>query len=453
MADDNDITKRIPNFIEPFRVTPGASVKLAKDFDPGFKAGIEKKKDGADLLEGGIELLEYQARPAAQDTHGVLVVLQALDAAGKDGTIRHVMSGACTHRVRVRLQCPVGRGPNRTSFAGIRSGSRRAERSASFQPVALRGARRAGAPGNFPEKLPSTRARITSGRADMTRSTTGSVSSERLPDREAFPNLSREEQRARFLRRIIFPTTTGSSPPTTRRSVSPGRLPEAFEKFSHTSTAWAPWYVIPADRAVCSHRRRGGDRAGADHTHPQYHTGDDARRDLQTAKRLWKQGALERLRIRSRQTGRTTTRQFLQRRPSRTVERWQPGSWQPSTTGPAAPAASCSRAGVPVATAHQQTMLYSQPGWVEPTWPRCGSAPSASTGAQNSGRVAGGRGGDRDHERGETVAGSKDREPRRTGDHLAGHANCRRRRRARRRRGIHWFRSRPACRSPPTRQP
>jgi hypothetical protein len=56
-------------------------VRLAKDFDPGFKAGIRKKKDGVALLQQGVEMLaEYQARLAAQDTCGVLIVLQALDA-------------------------------------------------------------------------------------------------------------------------------------------------------------------------------------------------------------------------------------------------------------------------------------------------------------------------------------------------------------------------------------
>ena len=97
-----DMEKRIARFIEPFRVNPGSSVKLSKDFDPAFKAGVEKKADGEELLNGGIELLsDYQARLAAQDTHGVLVVLQALDAAGKDGTIRHVMSGVNPQGVRV----------------------------------------------------------------------------------------------------------------------------------------------------------------------------------------------------------------------------------------------------------------------------------------------------------------------------------------------------------------
>jgi hypothetical protein len=55
MADD--ITKRIAHFIEPFQVTPGSHVKLAKDFDPAFQAGIEKKKDGVGLLDDGIAIL------------------------------------------------------------------------------------------------------------------------------------------------------------------------------------------------------------------------------------------------------------------------------------------------------------------------------------------------------------------------------------------------------------
>src|ERR1700748_1119363 len=100
MADD--ITKRIAKFIAPFRVTPGSKVTLAKNFDPAFKAGIEKKKDGVGLLNDGIELLsEYQQRLAAEAAQGVIVVLQALDAAGKDGTIRHVMSGVNPQGVRV----------------------------------------------------------------------------------------------------------------------------------------------------------------------------------------------------------------------------------------------------------------------------------------------------------------------------------------------------------------
>jgi PPK2 family polyphosphate:nucleotide phosphotransferase len=94
--------KRLDEFVAQFRVKPGSRVKLARDFDPAFKGGVNKKRDGVALLEEGVQLMsEYQARLAAQDTWGVLVVLQALDAAGKDGTIRHVMSGVNPQGVSV----------------------------------------------------------------------------------------------------------------------------------------------------------------------------------------------------------------------------------------------------------------------------------------------------------------------------------------------------------------
>ena len=100
MADKR--AERIAELIKPLRVKPGSKVNLAKDFDPGYKAGFVKKKDGAGLLETGIAMLaDYQARLAAQDTYGVLVCLQALDAGGKDGTIRHVMSGVNPQGVQV----------------------------------------------------------------------------------------------------------------------------------------------------------------------------------------------------------------------------------------------------------------------------------------------------------------------------------------------------------------
>src|SRR4029079_16108564 len=69
-------------------------VVLSEQFDPAWKAGIAKKKDGVELLRTGIGLLsDYQSRLAAESRYGVLGCLQALDAGGKDGTIRHGHSG------------------------------------------------------------------------------------------------------------------------------------------------------------------------------------------------------------------------------------------------------------------------------------------------------------------------------------------------------------------------
>src|SRR5262245_44422104 len=100
MADQR--AERIAELIKPLRVKPGSTVKLSRDFDPGYKADFLKKKDGVALLQTGIQMLaDYQMRLAAQDTYGVLVCLQALDAGGKDGTIQHIMSGVNPQGVRV----------------------------------------------------------------------------------------------------------------------------------------------------------------------------------------------------------------------------------------------------------------------------------------------------------------------------------------------------------------
>ena len=124
---------RLEAFIEPFRVEPGRRVKLARDFDPAFKGGIKNKQHGRALLEEGVQLLsEYQARLAAQGSWGVLMVLQALDTAGKDGTIRHVMSGVNPQGVAVHsFKRPSARSSITTTCGVMRGGCRRGARSAS----------------------------------------------------------------------------------------------------------------------------------------------------------------------------------------------------------------------------------------------------------------------------------------------------------------------------------
>ena len=176
----NQREKRVAEFIEPFRVAPGSKVTLHKDFDPRFKEGVKKKKDGVALLEEGVRLLsEYQARLAAQDTWGVLVVLQALDAAGKDGTIRHVMSGVNPQGVSVHsFKVPsaeelahdyLWRYARRLPARG---------RDRDLQPLPLRGgAGRPGASGEPrpPEAPARRRRRATCGSGATARSTTGSA--------------------------------------------------------------------------------------------------------------------------------------------------------------------------------------------------------------------------------------------------------------------------------------
>ena len=88
--------------IEPLKVTPGSEVRLSRDHDPGYTGQVTRPQAAA-LLADGVDLLaDYQDRLAAQDTFGVLLVLQGIDAAGKDGTIKHVMSGVNPQAVEVR---------------------------------------------------------------------------------------------------------------------------------------------------------------------------------------------------------------------------------------------------------------------------------------------------------------------------------------------------------------
>jgi PPK2 family polyphosphate:nucleotide phosphotransferase len=89
-----EILDRIEKYVDPFRVTKGKGFKLT-DFDPGDTCGLRLDKgEAADLLQRGTEwLAEEQDMLYAQNRWSLLLVFQAMDAAGKDGTIKHVMSG------------------------------------------------------------------------------------------------------------------------------------------------------------------------------------------------------------------------------------------------------------------------------------------------------------------------------------------------------------------------
>jgi PPK2 family polyphosphate:nucleotide phosphotransferase len=88
------IVERIQNYLDPFRITKGKGFQL-KDFDPGDTCGLQLDKGEAiDLLQRGTAwLAEQQDMLYAQDRWSLLLVFQAMDAAGKDSTIEHVMSG------------------------------------------------------------------------------------------------------------------------------------------------------------------------------------------------------------------------------------------------------------------------------------------------------------------------------------------------------------------------
>jgi PPK2 family polyphosphate:nucleotide phosphotransferase len=248
--------KQIAELTAPFRVAPGSRVVLSRDFDPAFKAGIKKKKEGVHLLRQGVEMLaEYQDRLAAQDTYGVLVVLQALDAAGKDGTISHVMSGVNPQGVSVHgFKVPSAeeldhdylwryaqRLPARGDI-GIFN------RSYYEEVLVVR---------VHPEILDGQRLPKASRKGDIWKRRYREINDwERyLTDQgfrlvKIFLNLSKEEQRRRFLARVDTPEKNWKfSAADARERGSWDAYQKAYsEMLSATSTEWAPWHVIPADR-------------------------------------------------------------------------------------------------------------------------------------------------------------------------------------------------------------
>jgi PPK2 family polyphosphate:nucleotide phosphotransferase len=231
-------------------------VSLPQDFDPAFKAGVKKKKEGKELLREGVALLsEYQGRLAAQDTWGLLVVLQALDAAGKDGTIRHVMSGVNPQGVAVHsFKVPSAEELDHDYlWRYARHLPGRGEigifnRSHYEEVIAVR---------VHPENLERQKLPRPAEHGDVWQRRYREINDwERyLTDNgfrivKLFLNVSREEQRKRFLRRIDLPDHNWK---LSARDVREREHWDAYQKaisnvLSKTSSDWAPWYVIPADR-------------------------------------------------------------------------------------------------------------------------------------------------------------------------------------------------------------
>jgi PPK2 family polyphosphate:nucleotide phosphotransferase len=242
------------DLIEPLRVVPGSEVRLQRDHDPAYTGKVTRPQATALLAEEVKLLAAYQDRLAAQETYGVLLVLQGLDASGKDSTIKHVMSGVNPQGVTVRAfkepsaqelnhdflwryQCALpGRGRigifNRSHYEEVLV--------VRVHPDLLAG-----------ERHPAT----APGRDIWARRYREINDWERyLVDNgihvvKILLNLSKREQARRFLKRIDHPEKNWKfSPSDVRERRYWDDYQQAFDAMlSRTSTPWAPWYVVPAD--------------------------------------------------------------------------------------------------------------------------------------------------------------------------------------------------------------
>jgi PPK2 family polyphosphate:nucleotide phosphotransferase len=244
---------------EATRVKPGSKVDLARDFDPGRHDEQLGKDDGAvALADAKAALAELQDRFFAQADRALLIILQAIDAAGKDGTIKHVMSGLNPEGVDVYSF----KAPSATERAHDylwrhhrvlpELGRIAVFNRSHYENVLITRV--------HPEKLWPRAAALDS--KDLWQRRFRDINNwERyLTDNgtiivKLFLNVSKTEQKRRFLERIERPDKNWkfSVDDLRERTFWDDYQRAIQDMLSHTSTGWAPWHVIPADHKWFSH--------------------------------------------------------------------------------------------------------------------------------------------------------------------------------------------------------
>ena len=245
-----------------FQVKPGHKVRLNR-YDPGWAGGDEFKELRKDELKGrAIERLKKncsdlsaaQERLYASDTHSVLIVLQAMDAAGKDGTIKHVMAGVnpqgcqvysfkkpsdeeLDHNFLWRYMKSL---PERGRIGIFNRSYYEDVLVVRVHPEIL--SHQKLPPGPRGDKFWSARFDdINRFERHLTRNGTLVL--------KFFLHLSKKEQKKRFLERLENEDRHWkfSFSDMKERGFWDDYQKAFAEMLQHTSTGWAPWWVIPAD--------------------------------------------------------------------------------------------------------------------------------------------------------------------------------------------------------------
>ncbi|BAY78430.1 hypothetical protein NIES25_49040 [Nostoc linckia NIES-25] len=241
---------------DAFIVPPGSKISLKKNYDPAYKTDFYQKADALTKLKADIErLANYQNILYAQNTYALLIIFQAMDAAGKDSTIKHVMSGVNPQGFQVFSF----KGPSteeldhdylwRTTKAlpergriGIFNRSYYEELLVvRVHPEMLKKQQLP----NFPEGN-----QIWKQRFQEINNLEKYLVDNGVIILKFFLNVSKSEQKKRFLQRIELPEKNWKfSANDVRERAFWNDYMDAYEEvFNHTSTKWAPWYIIPADR-------------------------------------------------------------------------------------------------------------------------------------------------------------------------------------------------------------
>ena len=251
-----EILKRVRKFTKPFRVTDGKEFKL-KHIDPEDTLDLksEDKPRAQEALKNGVELLaELQDKLYAQDRWSVLLIFQAMDAAGKDGAIKHVMSGINPQGCQVySFKAPTSedldhdymwrclkRLPERGRI-GIFN------RSYYEETLVVRIHEEILKKQRLPEKLVTKH--IWDERFQDIRNIEKYLSRNGTIVRKFFLHVSKDEQKKRFLQRIDNPEKNWkfSSADAKERGHWDEYMKAYEDMIRNTATKDSPWYVVPAD--------------------------------------------------------------------------------------------------------------------------------------------------------------------------------------------------------------
>lgn len=243
-------------FIKPFVVPHNRQIDLKHDYDPDYADDSIKKKDADEVLaEGVAQLAAYQDKLYAQSTHALLLIFQAMDAAGKDSVIKHVMSGLNPQGTHVTsFKAPSAEELDHDylwrNFKALPERGRIGifNRSYYEEVLVVRVHPQILAGQSLPPELKGDD--IWARRYDEINHFEEYLSNNGIIVLKFFLNVSRQEQKTRFLERIDQPEKNWKfSTQDVKERGCWGDYQAAYEDMlNHTSTKHAPWHVIPADR-------------------------------------------------------------------------------------------------------------------------------------------------------------------------------------------------------------
>jgi PPK2 family polyphosphate:nucleotide phosphotransferase len=249
---------------EALLVPPGKKVKL-KHYDPGWAITPELKEIGKDaareraeafLSESLRDLAAAQELLYAADRYSVLVILQALDAAGKDGTVKHVMSGINPQGCQVySFKQPSEEELDHTFLWRCMKALPERGRIGIFnrsyyeEVLVVRVHKHLLKRQRLPPSVPRGKELWRQRYDDINRFERHLVRNGTIV-LKFFLHVSKEEQKRRFMERLNDPAKHWKfSPADVAEREYWDRYQRAYERaISATSTEWAPWYIVPADQ-------------------------------------------------------------------------------------------------------------------------------------------------------------------------------------------------------------